>query len=312
MPAQKQDKTLTNNDNIEKRSKKSVNVENANLDSNLNSLKKEKEIGVDNLNNSNVKKSNAKSENAKNKIIDNKTIDNKSSNTKNSKLKNEQTKEKDNELTEKTNSSNALVEICDENETTKVKDSKTKTTSKMKKFWNVVSWVLVSVVCALILAIVIMLIVGFKPAVVLTPSMTPSIMPGDLIVYKATDAENIKVNDVITFWPSADSAEEQDLSVTHRVVEIIDDGDGTLTFITHGDANSEGSTEKVPQERVIGKVYIVLPWIGQLFLFIKNNLLVIVFSVISIVILYYLISMFIKNKKNNDGVEETANKIDVK
>ena len=312
MPAQKQDKTLTNNDNIEKRGKKSVNVENANLDSNLNSLKKEKEIGVDNLNNSNVKKSNAKSENAKNKIIDNKTIDNKSSNTKSSKLKNEQTKEKDNELTEKTNSSNALVEICDENETTKVKDSKTKTTSKMKKFWNVVSWVLVSVVCALILAIVIMLIVGFKPAVVLTPSMTPNIMPGDLIVFKATDPENINEGDVITFWASAESQEENGTSVTHRVVKKHNDGDGTFSFTTKGDYNDTNDSQPVPQERVIGKVYIVLPWIGQLFLFIKNNLLVIVFSVISIVILYYLISMFIKNKKNNDGVEETANKIDVK
>ena len=190
--------------------------------------------------------------------------------------------------------------IIDNNTNQINNDDNKKTKSTFKKVWNIISWVLVSLVCALLVVIFILLMIGYKPAVVLTPSMTPSIMPGDLIVYKAVDADKIEIGDVITFWPSADSQDEQDLSVTHRVKEIRDDGDGTYTFITHGDANGEEAIETVPEERIIGKVCIVIPWVGQLFLFIKNNLFVVIFGIISIILVYYLVSMIVKSNKNKN------------
>ena len=174
--------------------------------------------------------------------------------------------------------------------------------SKAKKIWDIVAWTLTGLLLAIVLFFVILLIIGYRPAVVLTPSMKPAIDPGDLIIYKAVDAETIEVGDIITFWPSADD-DTNELSVTHRVIEIIADGDGTLTFITHGDANSEGSNERVAQEQVIGRVEFVVPWVGQLFLFVKNNILVVVFAIISIIILCYLLKYLYKSMKEKDNVK---------
>ena len=177
---------------------------------------------------------------------------------------------------------------------------------KKRTVGDIVALILTVILLAIVAVCVILVIIGFRPAVVLTPSMRPAIDPGDLIIYKAVDAETIEVGDVITFWPSEDSEESNELSVTHRVIEIRANGDGTLTFITHGDANSEGSNETVTQDRVIGKVFAVIPWVGQLFLFIRNNLLVVIFAIVSIVILCYLLKYLYKSIKKDKENEQNA------
>ncbi len=179
--------------------------------------------------------------------------------------------------------------------------------SKAKKAFTIISWVLSSLLFVLVLIIIIFLSIGYKPAVVLTPSMTPTIMPGDMVVYKKVDVTTIKERDIITFWSSNDSKENDGVSITHRVVDIIDDGDGTISFQTKGDNNDSVDSKLVPQELVIGKVVFVVPWFGRLFLFVKNNLFVIIFSIISIILIYYLVKMF-RNKDEND--DEQQKKLD--
>ena len=179
--------------------------------------------------------------------------------------------------------------------------------SKAKKAFTIISWVLSSLLFVLVLIIIIFLSIGYKPAVVLTPSMTPTIMPGDMVVYKKVDVTTIKERDIITFWSSNDSKENDGVSITHRVVDIIDDGDGTISFQTKGDNNDSVDNKLVPQELVIGKVVFVVPWFGRLFLFVKNNLFVIIFSIISIILIYYLVKMF-RNKDEND--DEQQKKLD--
>ncbi len=179
-------------------------------------------------------------------------------------------------------------------------------------------WALSILLIGLLFVCVILFAIGFRPAVVLTPSMKPTVNPGSLVLVKSIDANKIKVGDIVMFWPSADGETDADeISVTHRVIEIRTDAEtGKLIFITHGDANSEGSNEKVPQSQIIGKVHLAIPVVGILFLFIKNNLFVIIFSIIAIVCLWYLIAMIIKNNKakkamvdSNENVVETTGEV---
>ena len=179
-------------------------------------------------------------------------------------------------------------------------------------------WALSILLIGLLLVCVILFAIGFRPAVVLTPSMKPTINPGSLVLVKSIAPEKIKVGDVVMFWPSADGGTDADeISVTHRVIEIkTDEETGKLIFITHGDANGEGSNERVPQSQIIGKVHLAIPVVGILFLFIKNNLFVVIFSIIAIICLWYLIAMIIKNNKGkkaaatpNGNVVETNSKV---
>ncbi|MCD8095945.1 MAG: S26 family signal peptidase [Ruminococcus sp.] len=56
-------------------------------------------------------------------------------------------------------------------------------------------------------------IFGYRYYTVLTPSMEPELSVGDLVIVRVCDADEIEVDDVITFNPSSD----YDTYLTHRV-----------------------------------------------------------------------------------------------
>ncbi len=58
-------------------------------------------------------------------------------------------------------------------------------------------------------------------------------------------------------------------SVTHRVYEI-QNNNNTLTFITKGDANNIPDIDPVSVEQIKGKVIFIIPYIGYLYLWIKQ------------------------------------------
>lgn len=211
-------------------------------------------------------------------------------------------------------------EICSKNENNiqnnenkeeklTINDEPTKEKSKKKnkrKVKDIVTWSIVGVLGAIIMTVVIMLLIGFKPAVVMSPSMKPNINPGDLVVFKECDFEKLEVGDVITFYMTESSMKNKDVSYTHRIIEIYDDGDGTFTFKTQGDANKTPDSQLIPQERVLGEVQFVIPWIGRLFFFLKNNLLVILGVASSVVIFSYILSIYLKEqkRKKNGGDDQ--------
>ena len=122
----------------------------------------------------------------------------------------------------------------------------------MKKFWNVLGTVLVILVVLFAAALVGVRLFGFKPYAVLSPSMTPTYLPGDLIYVLPTEPENIEVGDAITFMGG------EDIIVTHRVYDV---DRHARTFITKGDANKD-TDPPVLYENVIGVVRFSLPKLG--------------------------------------------------
>ncbi|TKV29312.1 signal peptidase I [Arthrobacter sp. NamB2] len=74
---------------------------------------------------------------------------------------------------------------------------------------------------------------GYQTATMLTGSMAPEIMPGDVVVTTVQPVSDIAVGDVISYHiPVEDHRVE-----THRVIEVIRGTDGSTAVRTKGDAN---------------------------------------------------------------------------
>lgn len=89
---------------------------------------------------------------------------------------------------------------------------------------------------------------GVTPLIVLTDSMLPEISSGDLIITKQIDPNEVKVNDVISFFDPAGNGSSV---VTHRVIEIVEE-DGVTKWRTRGDNNNTEDRELVPFENLVG------------------------------------------------------------
>lgn len=100
-------------------------------------------------------------------------------------------------------------------------------------------------------------VLGFTPLKVLTGSMEPAIKIGDLIIVKDMDKSNIGEGDIITYRTNTG------VYVTHRVVEVVDEGGSTM-FRTKGDANNVEDKDLVGEEAIVGKYIFRLPAFGYL------------------------------------------------
>lgn len=93
---------------------------------------------------------------------------------------------------------------------------------------------------------------GYSFFRVVTPSMEPSIMVGEIIITDNVPMTQVKVNDVISF--KSLSPDMYGAIITHRVVEIVDDENGEKCFLTRGDANLSVDGRYVVKSNFIGKV----------------------------------------------------------
>lgn len=95
--------------------------------------------------------------------------------------------------------------------------------------------------------------------VVLSGSMEPALSPGDVVVVYGVSPAAVEEGDVITY-----QRDDQDVVVTHRVVEVVRSDDGQRLFRTRGDANEEPDAEPVPADAVTGRIpAVTLPIVGS-------------------------------------------------
>lgn len=97
------------------------------------------------------------------------------------------------------------------------------------------------------------------PSVILTGSMEPDIYPGDVVLIEKILSEEevykLKEGDIINF-------KLEDITVTHRIKEVISDEAGNVSFITKGDNNDSEDQWIVLPNDLKGKVKKVLPRVG--------------------------------------------------
>lgn len=132
---------------------------------------------------------------------------------------------------------------------------------------NMVSWLVTASVCIGILWFT-MGVFPIYPTVVVTGSMEPMIMPGDLILVsrlqEESDLYQLKEGDIIQF-------QRDDIVVVHRISEVIKDQVGNVTFRTKGDNNSSEDVRLVKPEEIKGTLCKVIPKVGLPTLWLKGG-----------------------------------------
>lgn len=143
---------------------------------------------------------------------------------------------------------------------------------------------------------------GKIPLIVLTDSMYPKIKSGDLIICQQTDAENVEVGDMISFFDPAGNGTS---IVTHRVVEIVEK-DGQLAWRTKGDNNNTEDRLLVTADKLVAEYKGTrLPGLGNVALFMQTTPGLIVCVVLPILLLvgYDMIRRRIYEKSKQEDTD---------
>ena len=142
---------------------------------------------------------------------------------------------------------------------------------------------------------------GMLPLIVLTDSMYPEIESGDLIICRTAEADEIEVNDIISFFDPAGNGTS---IVTHRVIEIVEE-DGEISFRTRGDNNNTEDKELVPAENLVGVYKMRIAGAGHIAMFMQSTAGLIICVVLPIILLvgYDIIRRRIYEKNNKQDTD---------
>ena len=107
--------------------------------------------------------------------------------------------------------------------------------------------------------------------------MNPTVPQGSL-VYSLRETK-YGIGDIVTFAKNNEN-------ITHRIDKIIKIS-GETYFSTRGDANIYPDFDLVNQKSVLGKVVVILPFLGQLIHLYQNSLLLIVGIIVPIFLFWF-------------------------
>ena len=128
---------------------------------------------------------------------------------------------------------------------------------------------------------------------IISPSMEPNVKVYDVVVdLNIFNEDDVKKGDIITFVSNSNVS--KGLTVTHRVVDIITNSDGSKSYITKGDNNLKADQATVSYKDVLGKVLFKIPQLGRVQFLIADKfgwLLVILIPALGVII-YDFIKLF--------------------
>ena len=179
------------------------------------------------------------------------------------------------------------------NDVSSEKAAKKKKKGPFRVIWNLITTLLVIAVVLLAVALVGVRLIGYTPYAVLSPSMTPKYLPGDLIYVEKTDPGQITEGDVITFV-----VDENSTVVTHRVDAVVRT---EHKFYTKGDANENRDGNPVLYENVLGVVKFSLPKLGYVSSYVASQTgrYVAIIGVLVLILMWILPELFQPQKKND-------------
>jgi signal peptidase I len=127
---------------------------------------------------------------------------------------------------------------------------------------TIVTWGVVACAAAVMLAIGLPNLLGYKSFTVMSGSMEPAIGTGAVVVERPIAPREARVGDVVTFK----DPEGTGRLITHRVTSVRVRG-GTAQFVTQGDANNTPERWNVPADGSIGRVAYDVPKIGYVMVY---------------------------------------------
>ena len=134
-------------------------------------------------------------------------------------------------------------------------------------------------------------ILGYKPLIVLSGSMSPTFNYGDLIIVKDVDTNTLKVEDIVSFKNG------KKYTTTHRINGISKISKDC--FETKGDANNSKDHGIVCSKDIQGKYLFRIVGLGSVILFIQKPIGFIILMSLIIMICIYIYLSDSKEKKGN-------------
>ena len=145
-------------------------------------------------------------------------------------------------------------------------------------------------------------VMGYAPMAVVTDSMntgkSDAIKAGDMVVTKKTNVDKLAVGDIIMF-------KNNQSAIIHRIVGY---NEATNTFTTKGDANNTEDIDPVQKKNIIGKYMLRVPKVGDLILFSRTPLGMLICIALPILI---LLSYHFVAKRLTRREEEKINKKEI-
>ena len=135
-------------------------------------------------------------------------------------------------------------------------------------------------------------ILGFRFYNVLTSSMTPTIQVGSMVLVKKVEPKELREGDIITYSASLDGS----VVVTHRINRVIQTEEG-LAFATKGDANQVEDLNPIPSVDVIGRVNLIIPYLGSIMAYSQQNLWLVIAGIIVLLLACELLACWISRRK---------------
>lgn len=128
---------------------------------------------------------------------------------------------------------------------------------------------------------------------IISPSMEPNVRVYDVVVdLNIFSQKSIKEGDIITFISNSNVS--KGLTVTHRVVKVITNADGTKSYLTKGDNNLKVDQSPVNYDDILGKVLFKIPQLGRIQFLIADKfgwILVVLLPALGVII-YDFIKLF--------------------
>ncbi len=177
--------------------------------------------------------------------------------------------------------------------------------SKVKKVWDTVTTILVTLVVLLAIALVGVRLFGLQVFTVLSGSMEPQYPVGSLIYVKEVDYKMLQPGDVITYRLNKNTVS------THRIIQVLLDEEDpeVYRFRTKGDANEDpDGGDPVHCANIIGTPVFTIPYLGYVAHYIQRppGLYVAIAAGAVLLMLVFLPDLLREDKKKPDPPEETG------
>lgn len=133
---------------------------------------------------------------------------------------------------------------------------------------------------------------GYKNFIIVSGSMEPTIMTGDAICVKEVPANEIKVNDIISF-------KDDEVITTHRVISIVEEN-GIKKYTTKGDNNNVEDKEKTIYENIEGKYQFRVNRFGTMLQILQNKITLVVLVLIIVLNHWYTSKLNDRRQKRKE------------
>ncbi len=126
---------------------------------------------------------------------------------------------------------------------------------------------------------------------IVSPSMVPTIDVRDVIITMRTEIEDVKIGDVVTFVSS--DPMYNGITITHRVVGFAESSNGEKMLRTKGDNNNAEDSALVGESNLLGKVMLIIPFIGYIQEMLSNmfGILIIIVIPCAAIIVYDVVKI---------------------